>query len=73
MITQAHRALEYLHPDNLASHVRAIWTLGFAYQVQGDRASASQAFTEAVAMSQASGNIRFHYSSYNQFGRNSGI
>ncbi len=59
MITQAHRALEYLHPDNLASRVRAIWTLGFAYQVQGDRASASQAFTEAVAISQASGNIRF--------------
>ena len=59
MITQAHRALEYLHPDNLPSRVRAIWTLGFAYQVLGDRASARQAFTEAVAISQASGNIRF--------------
>jgi LuxR family maltose regulon positive regulatory protein len=59
MITQAHRALEYLHPDNLSSRVRAIWTLGFAYQVQGDRAAARQAYTEAVAISQASGNIRF--------------
>jgi LuxR family maltose regulon positive regulatory protein len=59
LITQAHRALEYLHPDNLPSRVRAIWTLGFAYQVQGDRAAARQAFTEAVAISQASGNIRF--------------
>jgi LuxR family maltose regulon positive regulatory protein len=59
MITQAHRALEYLHPDNLPSRVRAIWTLGFAHQVQGDRAAARQAFTEAVAISQASGNIRF--------------
>jgi LuxR family maltose regulon positive regulatory protein len=59
MITQARRALEYLHPDNLLSRIRAIWTLGFAYQVQGDRAAARQAFTEAIAISQASGNTRF--------------
>ena len=59
MITQARRALEYLYPDNLLSRIRAIWTLGFAYQVQGDRAAARQAFTEAIAISQASGNIRF--------------
>lgn len=59
MITQAHRALEYLHADNLFSRIRAIWTLGFAYQVQGDRAAARQAFTEVISMSQASGNIRF--------------
>jgi LuxR family maltose regulon positive regulatory protein len=59
MITQARRALEYLHPDNLPSRIRAIWTLGFAYQVQGDRAAARQAYTAAIAMSQASGNIRF--------------
>jgi LuxR family maltose regulon positive regulatory protein len=59
MITQAQRALEYLHPDNMLSRIRAIWTLGFAYQVQGDRAAASQAYTEAIAISKASGNIRF--------------
>jgi len=59
MITQARRALEYLHPDNLLSRIRAIHTLGFAYQVQGDRAAARQAYTEAIAISQASGNIRF--------------
>ena len=59
MITQAHRALEYLDSDNFLSRIRAIWTLGFAYQVQGDRAAARQAFTEAIAISQASGNIRF--------------
>ena len=58
MITQARRALEYLPPDSLFSRIRAIWTLGFAYQVQGDRAAASQAYTEAIAISQASGNIR---------------
>jgi len=59
MITQARRALEYLHPDNLLSRIRAIWTMGFAFQVQGDRAAARQAYTEAIAISQASGNIRF--------------
>jgi len=59
MITQARRALEYLHPDNLPSRVRAIWTMGFAFQVKGDRAAARQTYTEAVAISQASGNIRF--------------
>jgi len=58
MITQARRALEYLPPDNLFPRIRAIWTLGFAYQVQGDRAAAGQAYTEAIAISQASGNIR---------------
>ncbi len=58
MITQARRALEYLPPDSLLSRIRAIWTLGFAYQVQGDRAAAGQAYTEAIAISQASGNIR---------------
>ena len=69
MITQARRALEYLHPDNFFSRIRAIWTLGFAYQVQGDRAAASQAYAEAMAISQASGNIRMHHRGYDQPGR----
>ena len=53
MITQARRALEYLHPDNLPFRSRAIWTLGFAYQLQGDRAAARQAYTEAKAIRNA--------------------
>jgi LuxR family maltose regulon positive regulatory protein len=57
MINQAHRALEYLHPDNLPFRGRAFRTLGFAYQLQGDRAAARQAYTEAKAIRQASGNI----------------
>ncbi len=57
MIDQAHRALEYLHPDNLPFRGRAIRTLGFAYQLQGDRAAARQAYIEATAIRQASGNI----------------
>jgi LuxR family maltose regulon positive regulatory protein len=57
IIAQSRRALEYLHPDNLAVRTATIWKLGWAYQLQGDRAAASQAYTQAIAISQASGNI----------------
>ncbi|MCJ7550293.1 MAG: LuxR family transcriptional regulator, partial [Anaerolineae bacterium] len=59
IITQARRALEYLPPDNLPFRFRANWTMGMAYQFRGERAAARQAYTEAIAISQASGNIRF--------------
>ncbi len=57
IIAQSRRALEYLHPDNLAVRTATIWKLGIAYHLQGDRAAASRAYTEAIAISQASGNI----------------
>ncbi len=57
IIAQSQRALEYLHPDNLPVRTATIWKLGIAYQLQGDRAAASQAYTEAISISQASGNI----------------
>ena len=43
MIIQAHRALEYLPPENLRFRFTANWTLSNAYQLQGDRAAASRA------------------------------
>src|SRR6266704_1195932 len=55
IIAQSRRALEYLHPDNLAVRTATIWKLGIAYHLQGDRAAASRAYTEAIAISQASG------------------
>jgi LuxR family maltose regulon positive regulatory protein len=57
IITQSRRALEYLHPDNLPVRTATTWTLGYAYQIQGDRVAACQAYTETIAISQASGNI----------------
>jgi LuxR family transcriptional regulator, maltose regulon positive regulatory protein len=57
IIAQSRRALEYLHPDNLAVRTATIWKLGIAYHLQGDHAAASRAYTEAIAISQASGNI----------------
>ncbi len=56
---QAGRALEYLHPDNSASRTRAIWALGFAYQLQGDRAAARKVYREAMAIRQKPGDIYF--------------
>src|SRR5947209_6802962 len=57
IIAQSRRALEYLHPDNLPVRTATIWKLGIAYQFQGDRAAASRAYSEAISISQASGNI----------------
>ena len=55
MLAQSRRALEYLHPNNLASRTTAHWTLGVAYFMKGDRAAARRAYTEAIALSQAVG------------------
>ena len=57
IIAQSRRALEYLSPENLSVRTTAAWTLGYAYQLQGDRAAATQAHTEALKISQTSGNI----------------
>ena len=56
IISQSRRALEYLHPDNLSVRTTTTWTLGYAYQLQGDRLAAIQAHTEALSISRASGN-----------------
>jgi len=56
-IAQSRRALEYLHPDNLAVRTATTWKLGVAYQLQGERAEAGRAYSEAIAISQASGNL----------------
>jgi ATP/maltotriose-dependent transcriptional regulator MalT len=59
IITQSHRALEYLHPDNLAFRTSTAWKLGYAYQLKGDRAAARQAYSDVISISQASGNLNF--------------
>jgi LuxR family maltose regulon positive regulatory protein len=59
IIAQSRRALEYLHPGNLAFRTSTAWKLGFAYQLQGDRVAASRAYTEVISISQASGNFMY--------------
>ena len=55
ILAQSRRALEYLHPNNLPLRTAAHWTLGFAYQLQGDRAAASRAYAEVISISKAFG------------------
>ena len=55
IITQSRRALEYLHPDNLPERAAITWKMGYAYHLQGDRAAASQAYTEAMSTCEAIG------------------
>lgn len=57
ILEESHRALALLHPDNLPVRTAITWTLGFAYQLQGNRAAASRAFTEAMSSSEAIGHI----------------
>jgi LuxR family transcriptional regulator, maltose regulon positive regulatory protein len=59
IIEQSRRALEFLSPNNLAFRTSTIWKLGYAYHLQGDRAAASQAYTEVISIGKASGNVVF--------------
>lgn len=53
IITQSHLALDLLYPDNLFNRMAATWMLGFAYQLQGERAAASQSYSEVLSISQS--------------------
>jgi LuxR family maltose regulon positive regulatory protein len=55
LLAQSRRALEYLHPDNCSLRTAASYTLGYAYQLQGDRAAASRAYTDAISVSTSFG------------------
>jgi LuxR family maltose regulon positive regulatory protein len=57
MLTQSHRALEYLHPDSLFNRAGANWTMGYAYILLGDRLAARRALSESISLSQKSGAI----------------
>jgi LuxR family maltose regulon positive regulatory protein len=57
VLSLARRALDLLRSDNLAMHAAAHLNLGYAYQLQGDRSEAGQAFAEALANGQAAGHV----------------
>ena len=54
-LVYAHRALEYLHPNNTAYRSTVTQIIGFAHYIQGDRDAAEQAYTEALSLAQAAG------------------
>lgn len=55
IIAQSRRALKYLHSNNLPVRTATTWTLGYAYQLQGNRAAASQAYTEVISIGESFG------------------
>ena len=55
MLAQSSRALEYLHPDSLFTRSTALWVMGFAQILRGDRVAAREALTEAISLSKTSG------------------
>jgi LuxR family maltose regulon positive regulatory protein len=55
IITQSRRALRYLHPDNLPLRTAASYTLGYAYQIQGDRVAANRAYSDVIMSSTSFG------------------
>jgi LuxR family maltose regulon positive regulatory protein len=55
IIAQSRRALDYLRPDNLPVRTGTTYTLGYAYQLRGDRAAASQAYAEVMTIGKSSG------------------
>lgn len=59
LVHQSQRALEYLHPQNLAFRTSTAWKLGYAYHLTGDRPAARQAYEQVIAIGQASGNTIF--------------
>lgn len=55
VIAQSNRALEFLNPHFLPVRITAVWLLGVAYQLRGDRGEAREAYTEALSMSRKIG------------------
>ncbi|MFN2136498.1 MAG: LuxR C-terminal-related transcriptional regulator [Candidatus Promineifilaceae bacterium] len=56
MLAHAQRALDLLEPDNLPLRTMVTRIMALAYQFQGERAAACQAYETAMAASAASGN-----------------
>ena len=59
IIDYSRRALQYLHPNNAAFRTSTSWKLGFAYQLQGNHAAASEAYEQVIATGEATGNVIF--------------
>jgi LuxR family maltose regulon positive regulatory protein len=57
MLSESRRALEYLPAENATTRANALWTMGYGYLLQGERAAAHQALTDAVRLSRSVGDI----------------
>jgi LuxR family maltose regulon positive regulatory protein len=60
IVVQSQLALENLHPDNLPFRTSTVWKLAHAYNLQGERTAAIQAYNETISMCEATGNTFIH-------------
>ena len=51
ILFQSKRALAFLRPDNLPVRTATTWSLGYAYDLRGDRAGAGRCYREAQKIS----------------------
>lgn len=61
IIQESERALDLLHPHNLAFRLSTAWKLGFAYQLQGKRQEARQAYLQVVKLGKSAGDLIFSF------------
>ena len=59
MLTQSEKALQYLSSNNLAFQSTVQMTLAYAYNLEGDRAAAKEAYQHTVTLAESSGNNAF--------------
>ncbi len=57
ILVQARRALEYLHPNSLSHRSLATCALGYYYYWQNNWSEANRAYTEALSLARAAGDI----------------
>ncbi|CAM4256372.1 LuxR family maltose regulon positive regulatory protein [Paenibacillus endophyticus] len=57
IMNQSLLALDNLHPDNLPVRTATTFALGYAYQLQGDRAAARQAYIHSLSTSEEIGHF----------------
>jgi LuxR family maltose regulon positive regulatory protein len=69
IIAQSRRALEYLHPNNLPVRTATTWSLGHAYQLQGDRAAAGRAYEEVITISKSLGDSVYTVAAISNLGQ----
>lgn len=61
-IAQSHKALALISADNVVIRTTTLWKLGLAHELQGNCKEAHQAYTETIAICQATGNHIIHLS-----------
>ncbi len=54
-LVYANRAMEYLHPNNIAYRSSATQLIGFAHYIRGDMDAAERAYTESLSLALAAG------------------